>query len=416
MSVSFSTLLIRVRRPTAAWFVYDMAAHGYTLMISSVAFPVYFASYVAGGSGRSDALWSIALGLPLLAAGIIGPLIGALADATGGRRTLLATTTIACSVATAMLVFVSAGDIMLGIALFAVAHTAHLLATSLYNSYLPLLESPDRFARISGLAWGLSYLGSVACYFLSLPFTRGGLAPDNVSNFKGVFVVCALFLAVVGLPCVWRLPRGAPIRSTETKTGPYRRILATIRAWRHDRNVPKFLLAYYLVNDGVVTALFFTALTFRKTYGMQVQEILALTLLLQLVAIPATIFFGWLGGRWSQRGSLNVAIILWIAVLVLIATAEGRNGAIAVTLALGLVVGSTQTLFRSLFAGLVPVDRTSEYFGFHTLMGRASAALGPLTFGIVSAATGSQRAAMASLAVFFLSGGIVLAFVRVPEK
>ena len=69
-----------------------------------------------------------------------------------------------------------------------------------------------------------------------------------------------------------------------------------------------------------------------------------------------------------------------------------------------------------MFAGSVPVDRTSEYFGFHTLMGRASAALGPLTFGIVSAATGSQRAAMASLAVFFLSGGIVLAFVRVPEK
>ena len=77
--------------------------------------------------------------------------------------------------------------------------------------------------------------------------------------------------------------------------------------------MPKLLLAYYLVNDGVVTALFFTALTFRKTYGMEVQEILALTLVLQLVAIPATIFFGWLGGRWSQRGAINVALVLWIA-------------------------------------------------------------------------------------------------------
>ena len=303
----------------------------------------------------------------------------------------------------------------LGIALFAIAHLAHLLATSLYNSYLPLIAPPERFARISGLAWGLSYLGSVACYLLSLPFTRGGLAPDNVANFKGAFVVCALFLAFIGLPCILGFPRGAPARSI-AGTKPYRRILSTIRAWRDDRNVPKFLLAYYLVNDGVVSAVFFTALTLRKTYQMDVQEILALTLLLQLVAIPATIFFGWLGGRWSQRGALNVAIVLWIGVLVLIASAEGHNGAIAVTVALGLVLGSTQSLFRSMFAGLVPVDRTSEYFGFHTLMGRASAALGPLTFGIVSAATGSQRAAMASLAVFFLSGGIVLAFVRVPDK
>jgi UMF1 family MFS transporter len=180
--------------------------------------------------------------------------------------------------------------------------------------------------------------------------------------------------------------------------------------------VPKLLLAYYLINDGIVTTVFFTALTFRRTYGMEVQEIFVLSLVLQLVAIPSTILFGWLGERWSQRGAIYVALSLWIAVLILMASADGRNGAIAVTLALGLVLGSTQSLFRSLFAGMVPIDRSSEYFGFHTLVGRASAALGPLMFGVVSAATGSQRAAMASLAVFFVTGGIVLAFVRTPEQ
>ena len=361
-------------------------------------------------------MWSIALGLPLLFAGVLSPWLGALADSSGHRRALLFAMTIASSVATAMLVMVGAGDVALGIVLFAVAHLAHLLATSLYNSYLPLIAAPDRFARISGLAWGLSYLGSVACFLLSLPFTRDGLAPGNAANFSGAFVVSAIFLALLGLPSVMGLPRSAPMSATVGEPGPYRRVLSTIRGWRHDRNVPKFLLAYYLVNDGVVTALFFTALTFRKTYGMEVQEILALTLVLQLVAIPATIFFGWLGGRWSQRGAINVALVLWLAVLVLMASAEGRDGAVVVTLSLGLVIGSTQSLFRSLFAGLVPVDRASEYFGFHTLMGRASAALGPLFFGVVSAATGSQRAAMASLAVFFVAGGIVLAFVRTPDR
>jgi UMF1 family MFS transporter len=313
-----------------------------------------------------------------------------------------------------MLALVGAGDVVLGIALFVVAHLAHLIGTSLYNSYLPLVAAPDRLSRISGLAWGLSYLGSVACYLLSLPYTRDGLAPDNVAHFTGAFVVSALFLAMLGLPSVIGLPHSPPTRFAGRDPKPYRRILSTIRDWRHDRRVPKFLFAYYLVNDGVVTALFFTALTFRKTYGMEVQEILALTLVLQLVAIPSTIFFGWLGGHWSQRGAINVALALWIAVLMLMASAEGRNGAIAVTMSLGLVIGSTQSLFRSLFAGFVPVDRASEYFGFHTLMGRASAAFGPLAFGAVSAATGSQRAAMASLAVFFVAGGIMLASVRTP--
>ena len=102
--------------------------------------------------------------------------------------------------------------------------------------------------------------------------------------------------------------------------------------------------------------------------------------------------------------------------LMLMATADGLNGAIAVTVSLGVVLGSTQSLFRSLFAGFVPLDRASEYFGFHALVGRASAALGPLTFGLVSAWTGSQRIAMASLAVFFIAGGIMLAFVRTPRR
>ncbi len=404
------------RRPLVAWIAYDMAAHAYALMVSGVAFPVYFAAHVVADRGHADALWSIALGLPLLAAGVIGPWIGALADATGYRRALLAATTIACSVATAALASVGAGDIGLGIALFAVAHVAHLVAISLYNSYLPLIAARARFARISGFAWGLSYLGSLACFMLSLPFTRGGLEPANVTHFTGTFLVTAAFLAALGLPAVIALPARSPMRIESADPRPYHRILSTLQSWRRDRNVPKLLLAYYLVNDGLVTVVFFMALTFRRTFGLDVQEILALSLVVQLVAIPATIFFGWLGERWSQRGAIYVALVLWLAILTLMATAEGRSAAITVTPALGLVVGSTQSLFRSLFAEMVPVERASEYFGFHTFVGRASAALGPLAFGIVSATTGSQRAAMASLAVFFVAGGIVLAFVRSPER
>jgi UMF1 family MFS transporter len=414
MSGSVTAPPVGTRRTLASWIAYDMAAHGYTFIVSGVGFPLYFAAFIASGRGNADMLWSIAIGLPLLIAGLVGPWLGAFADSTGRRRGLLAGMTIVCSAATAMLVLVGAGDVALGIALFTIAHATHLLATSLYNSYLPLIASPARFARVSGLAWGLSYFGSIACYLLSLPFTRDGLAPANVANFALAFLVCATFLSVVGLPAIMGLPADGPARSTDGEPGPYRRILETMRGWRRDRNVPKLLLAYYLVNDGIVTTAFFTALTFRKSYGMEVQEILVLALLLQLVAIPATVFSGWLGGRWSQRGAIYVALALWIAVLVLMATAEGRSGAIAVTLALGVVLGSTQSLFRSLYAGMVPAGRASEYFGFHTLAGRASAALGPLAFGIVSATTGSQRIAMASLALFFIAGGLVLARVRIP--
>ncbi len=416
MSVAQPAPQPATRRALASFIAYDMAAHGYTLMISGVAYPIYFVTFVAAARPNAEWLWSIALGLPLLGAGLLGPWLGAVADSSGRRGTMLGVLTAICAVATAMLATVGENDVRAGMALFVVAHLSHLLATSLYNSYLPLVAAPGRLARVSGLAWGLSFVGSLACFALSLPFTREGLAPGNEANFARTFLVASAFLAIVGLPALRGLPQTPPRVREDGTEGPYRRIAATLRSWRHDRNVPKFLLAYYLVNDGLVTALFFTALTFRKAYGMTVQEILALALLLQVVAIPSTIFFGWLGGRWSQRGAIYVALTLWVVVLAMMATMHGRDGAIAVTVALGLVFASTQSLFRSLFAALVPAERTSEYFGFNTLAGRASAALGPLAFGAVSAATGSQRVAMASLAVFFVAGGAILARVRMPES
>ncbi len=402
------------RRALVAWVVYDMASHAYALMIAGVAYPVYFASHVAGGRNDADLLWAVALGLSLTAAGLIGPWIGAVADARGRRRALLIATTAGSAVATALLYFVREGDVVLGIGAFAVAHVLHLIAVSLYNSYLPLIASPARYARTSAVAWGLSYLGSLAGFIVCLPFVRDGLHAGNASNFVIAFVVTALLVLLVGLPSAWALPGDAAPDVALEDARPYRRIVATLREWVADRNVPKLLLAYYLVNDGIVTVAFFTALTFRKSFGLDVQEILLLTLVVQLVAIPSTIAFGRLGERWSQRGAIYVALALWLAILGLMLTVDGLAGAMAIAPAIGLVLGSTQSLFRSLFAGVVPTARASEYFGFHLLVGRASAALGPLVFGAVSVLADSQRVAMASLAAFFIGGGIVLAFVRLP--
>ena len=82
---------------------------------------------------------------------------------------------------------------------------------------------------------------------------------------------------------------------------------------------------------------------------------------------------------------------------------------------LGLVLGSTQSLCRSMFSRILPTYRAAEYFGFHALAGRASSALGPLLFGTVSAMAGSQRMAMVSLGVFLVAGGILMSRVRLID-
>lgn len=142
------------------------------------------------------------------------------------------------------------------------------------------------------------------------------------------------------------------------------------------------------------------------------QEVLILSLVFQVIAIPSTIYFGWLGDRWTQRGTVYLTLLIWIVVLALMGFAEGAHAPLAIVITLGLVLGSTQSLLRSMYAQMVPPDQSGEYFGFHALAGRASSALGPLIFGLVSTMAGSQRMAMLSLGLFLLAGAILLAKVR----
>jgi UMF1 family MFS transporter len=402
------------RRGRIAWIAYDLALHGYGLLIPAVAYAVYFTSYVAADTGQGEALWAFAVAASLVIAGLLSPWVGALADGSGRGRALLGAATLACGGATAMLATVGRGDVLAGIALFVFAHVAASLATSLYNGFLPVVSGRQGMARLSGLAWGLSYFGSIGCFLLCLPFTQAGISPETAGRFVLAFVVTAAFFLVVGLPSAMALPVTAKPARADVR-GAYRRVLDTVRSWRRDREMPKFLLAYYLINDAIVTVIFFTSVMFNRTFGLSVQEVLVLSLAFQAIAIPCTAFFGWLGERWDQRRAIYVTLALWLLALALMATVSGWAGALAIAISLGIVLGSTQSLLRSLFAVMVPAGRESEYFGFHALAGRASSAVGPLFFAIVSAATGSQRWAMASLALFFIAGAIVLATVRLPS-
>lgn len=404
------------RGTISAWVLYDVAAHGYGLMIPAVGYAIYFTAFIAAEHPLVDGLWSLAVALPLIAAGLISPWLGAVVDSHGHRRTWLAAATIACGLATALMVTLEQGDIASGISLFAVAQLASLLAGALYNAYLPQISTPENSARISGIGWGLSYLGGIACFLLCLPFIRGGIVPGNESHFAQAFLVTAVFLLVVGLAAISRFPREIRVDRNTRSVRPYRQIWATICNWRNEREIPKFLLAYYLLNDAMVTVIFFAAIFFKTTFGLSVQQVLMYSLAFQLIAIPATMFFGWLGDRWSQRGALNVTLLIWAVVLALMGWADGEYAPLAIMIVLGLVLGSTQSLCRSMFSRMIPTDRTAEYFGFHALAGRASSALGPLLFGAVSAVAGSQRMAMVSLSVFLVAGGILMSRVRLIDR
>ncbi|MEQ1941923.1 MFS transporter [Mesorhizobium sp. VNQ89] len=400
----------------AAWVVYGVGSSGYVLMIPVIGYATYFHTQVAGGGPEAATYWALAVAGALLVTGLIAPLLGAFADGKGKRRQILALLTALACISTAALTLIRPGEIVTGMAVFIIAHTAFLLAKAIYDSYLPVLGEPNSLSVISGLGWGLGYLGSVACFFLCLPFIQSGAENIDPGTFALAFLVTGVFFACLSLPAVFVLPRDDVRERSIAGPGAFGRLGTTLKEWRQHRDILSFLLAFYLINDAVVTILFFIGIFFKTNFGLSVEEILKLTLLFFLVGVPATIAFGWLGRVWSERGALFVTLLIWLILIAIMALGHGERVPLTVAIIAGLVIGSSQSLCRSIYAQMIPADRSSEFFGFNALVGRASAALGPLVFGVVNAASGSQRMGMASIGGFIVLGGLILAYQRPSQR
>ena len=86
---------------------------------------------------------------------------------------------------------------------------------------------------------------------------------------------------------------------------------------------------------------------------------------------------------------------------------------LALGASVGLVLGGSQALARSLFAQITPEARSGEFFSFFGFVTRASAVFGPTLYVFVTAAF-DTRVAVASIAAIIVAGTIALRFVDVP--
>lgn len=407
-------------KPTLAWILYDIASSGYALLIPSVAYAVYFRQAVCGGGAYCDTQWAVLTSLAFIVAGVLSPLVGAIADIGPLRHRLFIVTTLLCCSTTIALFWVQPGAVLWGGLAFFLAQAGYILSMSLYDGYLPSVAPRQQLDRLSSVGWGLGYLGGVACFFLAYRWMAGGLTPTNLPTYRLTFLLTAIFYLLMALPAFVWLPRPAPAASPLQLGQPiataYRQVTTTVKNWRSLPNVFKFLAGYYLISDGIVTIISFTPIFMHTQFGLSVAQILQLTLLFNGIAIPATIGMGLLSDRLSFHTLLKGVIAIWMVTLLLLTLSTEAWVPIAIAVLLGLVVGSTQSLCRGVYAQLIPQAHAGEMFGFHALVSKVSATLGPLTYGLISGATGNQRLAMLTMMLFFISGAGVLMRVPLPTK
>jgi UMF1 family MFS transporter len=422
MSVSLAPSGVRARwltRPVLAWALYDVASSAYAGIVPTF-FGIYFVVVVAGDLAGAQERWGVIAAVALVLAGLIAPLVGAWIDRHGRWFGPIAAATALCVVATLLMPSGTPGRVLWTAAIFVAAQVGYTLATSMYDSLLVRVAPRSHAGRISGFGWALGMTGGMAVLAIAIMLMQG--VPENAqpARLALAFLVAGVVyavLAVGGLLGLRGLAAATPaaIRAPGNARHSLAAVWNTLRHWRRQRAAFRFLLAYYLINDVLVTLVFFVAIVVRARFGLSIEGMLWLAMLSHVISLPATLAFGHAADRWGARPVIYWMVAILGAGLLVLAFGTGTRAAVAAVILLGLVYSSLQAVCRSFMAGLVHPGSAAEMFGFNAVVGRLSAAVGPLLFSAVAAASGSEAAALMSLLPFLVAGVAVLGSIRAPD-
>jgi UMF1 family MFS transporter len=217
--------------------------------------------------------------------------------------------------------------------------------------------------------------------------------------------------------------RALPPGETYVSVG-FKQLARTFRELKNFPETLKFLLAYFLYNDGIQTVIavastFAAAPIARGGIGLSQDTLIAVILMIQFVAFFGALFWGRLAGWIGAKQSIVVSLVIWAGVVIYAYSGMKGDTRVAEFFVLGifiaLVLGGSQAISRSLFAQMIPEGREAEFYSFYEVSERGTSWTGPLIFGLANQLFGSLRYGILSLIFYFIAGLIVLPFVNVRK-
>jgi UMF1 family MFS transporter len=384
------------RRAVLGWILYDLANVVYSINIGSL----YFSLWVVNDAGGSDGHFGLASSASMAIVFVAAPFLGALSDLAPRRVPLLAVTTILCCALTMIL---GMGGLYPSLIIFAIAYAIFQAGLIFYDSLLPVVSSEENRGWISGLGIGAGFGGALFGILTGLVVL--GQNPDAKPL---VFKLTALIFLLGSLPCfLWVRERPATTASRldmNAMKQAIRTLRGTVGEARQYAGLPRFLIGRVFYTDAGNTMLAFMGVYATKEVGFSELQT-QLVLLAGILTGPLGALFG---GRSvdliGPKRTLLRILILWIAVLAMIAIIPGFNLPtwlfwIVAPLA-GIAIGGTSATDRTLLLRLAPPSRIGQFFGLYAMVGRFAAIIGPLMWTVIVEWIGWGRpVAVAGLAV-----------------
>ncbi|MFC7533124.1 MFS transporter [Actinoplanes sp. GCM10030250] len=431
------------RRERTGWYFYDWANSAFSTTVITVFLGPFLTTVTELAAGcaidaddcdgvvrpfgitvAAGSYFAYLVSLSVFLTVFVLPVMGAIADRAPRKKPLLAGAAFTGATATICMAFVTGDRYLLGGLLFLIANIAFGAAIVVYNSFLPSLAGPDERDKISSRGWAIGYLGGGVLLLLNLvavmSLSEEGNPQRTLDIARWSIVSAGVWWAAFTLlPLLWLRDRpGALALAEKTKRGNvltdgFKELAHTIKAMRAYPLTLAFLGAYLIYNDGIQTVIALASQFGTEELKLEQGTLIITILIVQFLAFGGALLLGALANRIGARKTILLALTLWLGVV----TAaywlpEGEPLPFMLLGAgIGLVMGGSQALSRSLFSQLIPEGKEGEYYGFYEISDKGTSWLGPLFFGLIFQLTNSYRLGIISLMVFFLIGGVLLALV-----
>src|SRR5262245_55769998 len=410
-------------RELRAWAMYDWANSAFYTTIVAAVFPIYFQKVPAAGLPAAVATSRFAWGTTwsILIVAIVAPVLGSVADRAPLKKRLLAVFLAIGATATGAMFFISRGEWLFALTLFVVGNVGVAGSIVFYESLLPHIAPPDQLDRVSTAGYAIGYVGGgvlLAINIAMMTKPEWFWLPDKETAVRASLASVAVWWAAVSIPLFRHVPEPAQAGDLAAGgasfMGAVRGLLGTFRELRRYRQAFLLLLAFLLYNDGIQTIIRMATI-YGTEIGLDDNAMIGALLVTQFIGIPFAFLFGMLAGRIGAKTAVFAGLVVYSIITVLGYFMRTSSQFFALAVMVGMVQGGTQALSRSLFASMIPKEKSSEFFAFFGVFERYAGVLGPAVFAWVVAHSGTSRSAILSVLAFFLFGAAVLAFVDVHE-
>jgi len=401
-------------RPKRAWALYDWANSAYITTVVTALFPVYFSAVAAQDIPPQSATqrFAIATTCALLIVAILAPFLGRLADRKPWKKPLLCVFMLMGASATATMALVGPGDWQLGLLLFVIGNIGAYGSFIFYDALLPHLAQGEQLDRLSASGYALGYLGGGLLLILNLGFVTMphwfGLGSAGVGA-QVAFLSVALWWVGFSIPLLRHVPEPAV-----TPPPPSRGLRHTLRDLLGYREAALFLLAFIIYNDGILTIIRMATL-YGTEIGIDQGLLIGAIVMVQFVGIPFALLFGRVASKVGPKKAILFTLMVYCVIALVGYRMDNAVHFYLLAFLVATVQGGCQALSRSLFASMIPQHRATEFFSLYAVAEKCAAVLGPATFALAIAVTGSSRVAVLLVALFFIVGAQLLLRVDVEK-